>query len=250
MRVYHWKPDRGENFGDYLSVVILRALGVKPEPPVADEPSLFAIGAILSTHHYRAAEASKVIVWGSGAGQWSADDPPLDFRAVRGPITRDLFRLPVETPLGDPALLLPDLVRVSPVPVATMLYVNHVGADPAITPDWADASVDTRLTGPNAYAEALAIVARIAAAKFVAADSLHGAIVAQAYGVPWAPCSTWGQRPTLKWYDWLAYLGVPPPDSFTVDADDAKAWWNRCGRTGRVRDLKPLLDAFPRGGLS
>jgi hypothetical protein len=100
VKTHYWSPDKGENYGDVLGLVVLRALGIKPEPPVAGEPCLFAVGAILGAHHYRSACASSVVVWGSGIDNRSDSEAPLDFRAVRGPIARDTFRLPADTPIG------------------------------------------------------------------------------------------------------------------------------------------------------
>jgi hypothetical protein len=97
---------------------------------------------------------------------------------------------------------------------------------------------------------ALALVARIAAARFVASESLHGCILAAAYGVPWAPCSVrWGHLKIdwpAKHNDWLAYLGVHPIRQYTTSLADARQWWERYGRLGRIRDTRPLLDAFPQ----
>ena len=56
--------------------------------------------------------------------------------------------------------------------------------------------------------------------------SLHGAILAQAYGVPWA-----------------AYLGIPL--IFVADRNAGMRWWQTTGVQGSIRDIEPLLAAFP-----
>jgi hypothetical protein len=245
VRLYHWKPEgRGENWGDYLAVVILRALGVEPEPPEPGEPCLFACGSILSPSHYESCRPSRAVVWGSGGGFPSPGDPPLDFRAVRGPLTAGVFGLGDGVPLGDPALLLPELVKLPDVRNAGTLYVAHVG-DPEEYPDWAGAAVHTRVAGE---ADALTLAGRVASADFVATASLHGAIVAHAYGTPWGPCSVHGQQVSFKWDDWLSYLGLPALEGeLPSSLAGARLWWDRHGRHGRGRDVGPLADAFPAG---
>ena len=86
-------------------------------------------------------------------------------------------------------------------------------------------------------------VARIIGARFVLTGSLHGAILAQAYGVPWAAYDDGFVDSPPKWSDWAAYLGVEI--AFTKTLTEGRAWWESQGRRGRVRSLKPLLASFP-----
>ncbi len=244
MKLYRWRPSTGENLGDWLSVPILRALGYTPEPPQPGEPCLFAVGTILHPVHYEAARAERVVVWGSGATPLFPPGVELDVRAVRGPISRALLGLPDDVPTGDPALLLPQLVNL-PAPPATgeVLYVNH------ITPPAGELPGAVAVSAHVTAEAALPLVARIAAAQFVASESLHGCLLAAAYGVPWSFCSSrWSARPinwTGKHNDWLCYLGVPPIRSVPGSLAEARAWWERTGRHARLPPTDRLLGAFP-----
>lgn len=249
--LYRWRPKVGENLGDFLSVPILRAMGYEPVAPVTGQPCLTCIGSILHPNHYGWSGASRLVVYGSGIGNNSA--PPagvtLDFRAVRGPITQRLFRLPDDIPLGDPALLLPRFMP--PIPPSRFdghtIYINHIGTQPPNVPPGFNEGLSAHTTEDTWQM----LVARIAAASFVASESLHGCIVAAAYGVPWAPMSVreeaqWCEiGAAAKWQDWLEYLGLPHLPAFPKTLDDAWRWWESVGRHGRVRDLEPLLKAFP-----
>lgn len=242
LRMYRWKPAQdAENFGDCLSIPLLRALGIEPLEPVPGEPCLFAVGSILSEGHYRACGASRVIVWGSGGGVPAPRRCPLDVRAVRGPLTVETFCLSPDTVLGDPALLLPDLLPLPSVPPSGVVYVPHV-SNPPIQPEWADRTIPTRIQ----LEDVPVVAAGIASARFVATASLHGAIVAQAYGVPWGPCSMQGIRPSFKWCDWLRYLGLDRITQFPTDLIGARTWWEQHGRYGRVGEFRRLLDVLPR----
>jgi hypothetical protein len=83
----------------------------------------------------------------------------------------------------------------------------------------------------------------IAGADFVLTVSLNGAILAQAYGVPWAAYDDGYIDAPPKWYDWAAYLGVNL--EFVTNLAQGERWWARSGCHGGVRDLAPLLAAFP-----
>jgi len=86
-------------------------------------------------------------------------------------------------------------------------------------------------------------VERIAGAAFVLTGSLHGAILAQAYGVPWAAYDDGYIDAPAKWQDWAAYLGVRL--AFVADLAAGQQWWQSEGNRGALRDLEPLLAAFP-----
>lgn len=239
-----WTPHGGGvNVGDWLTVPIVRALGREPAPPVTGGACLFAVGTTLHPDHYRASGAGRVVVWGAGSGDGDPRADLLDVRAVRGPRTAAALGLPAGVPLGDPALLLPRLVpTLPPADSCHVLYVRHCGTPADVRPDWADAH--TSMRAPEAGA--LGVVAAIAAAGFVVTESLHGAIVAHAYGVPWAPAP--GRPLGAKWADWLAYLGLPIDSRPAGDGlAGARGWWAAVGRHGRGRDLGPLLAAFPGG---
>lgn len=245
MRIYYWQPSYYENFGDYLNVPLLQALGHEPEVPMAGEPCLFAIGSILHSSHYRHCPGRPLTVWGSGLG--NMDRPPVGtrFLAVRGPLTRELLELPDSVPLGDPALLLPQLINPLPKPLASgeVLYINHCSAPFPFCMEGCDAGLATLLQSEKI----MPLVARIAAASFVASESLHGCIVAAAYGVPWAFASyRWRQDfsgPT-KITDWMQYLGLPPLRFAAATLSEAKFWWQKVGRHGKLQDTRPLLDGF------
>lgn len=203
-----WRPNDGNrNFGDELSraVVckILADLGI--EPPAARRTSrrLLAVGSLL--HHARAGDT----VWGSGAISAGWRRPrgktKLDIRAVRGPLTaREVERqgLPYPCIHGDPALLLPEL------------FPGRFGAnrhgETVIVPHFFDLAVlppDPRTVSPFDPWERC--VERIAGAEFVVSGSLHGLIVADAFGVParWLRLSDRADR--FKFDDYAQATGRP-----------------------------------------
>jgi hypothetical protein len=82
--------------------------------------------------------------------------------------------------------------------------------------------------------------------KFVLTGSLHGAILAQAYGVPWAAYDDGYVDVPEKWYDWADYLRIRI--AFVSDLRTGLDWWRATGHCGQLRDTAPLLAAFPYRG--
>jgi succinoglycan biosynthesis protein ExoV len=64
------------------------------------------------------------------------------------------------------------------------------------------------------------VIAKIAAARLVLTESLHGAILADTYGIPWSVFATSGNFGSTKFLDWclsldidFSFTYVPPPDA-------------------------------------
>lgn len=66
------------------------------------------------------------------------------------------------------------------------------------------------------------VIRSIATAEFVLADSLHGAIIAQSFGVPWAAHEGARGRVPTRWADWFGFIGVEP--AFSADARAGMEW--------------------------
>ena len=183
VKLFHWQPSNGSrNFGDHLSKIVVSAVGMMQGVTLDDEVKtaqrLFGIGSILHYAH------GGDVIWGSGInGKVASGDIParqLDIRAVRGPKTAARLRdmgMSVPDVFGDPALLVPRLFkdRFVPTPNRDYVIVPNLHDLPLVTDQ-------TRLVSPlwgwNRCIE------EILSAKFVIASSLHGLILAEAFGVP------------------------------------------------------------------
>lgn len=165
------------NFGDLISPVILREMcGVEPVRVSANfRGKVLGAGSILN------AARPDDVVWGSG----SIQDRPLDgrgitFSAVRGPRTRALVTGDVPERFGDPGILMP------------MIYEPKQGDhryEVALVPHYKDKDV---LTMNDSNVVEIDIedtnwkrtIDLIVACDVVVSSSLHGIIVAEAYGIP------------------------------------------------------------------
>jgi hypothetical protein len=159
--------------------------------------------------------------------------------AVRGPISRDLLHLPDSVAIGDPALLTPRIHEPSPAPHATVRYFTHY-ANSERVPVPAPVEICTTRMPP------LAAVDLIVASGFVFTESLHVAILAHAYGVPWAWSFNRHRAGVLKWYDWMLSAGLEPRAFHNTQLADARHWARAQARARPLYDRERLLDAFPR----
>ncbi len=243
VELFFWRPDDGTvNFGDYLSLVIVDQCLRHNRYTLADETRrqmrMFAIGSIL--HYAR----NDDVIWGSGInGRAGQDDlnrrvQRLDVRAVRGPRTQEILRrrgLSVPDVFGDPALLLPHLFpgRFRPRPVRPWVFVPNLH-DLALV-DHASAHVASPLGSWNRRIEA------ILEAELVLASSLHGIVVAEAYGIPARYVRLSSGEAEFKYRDY--YEGTGRFDvAFASSLEEAR----EMGGAARLNfDHQALMDAFP-----
>lgn len=201
VELFHWNPlrpsrkgfvgklfqkSRVNNFGDLLGPVIVREVVKRSgrptrQPNTHPEHRLFSIGSVL---HFA---ADSDTVWGTGVNGKIAPDRhsfnELDIRAVRGPLTREFLRQKgIASPkiFGDPGLLINDLWG------RDFFYVDSKRSNVLVVPNLNDFPShdpsDIRVLNPQSPLEEC--IQRIASSDFVVGSSLHGIIIAEAFGIP------------------------------------------------------------------
>lgn len=181
---YHPKPIAGliprpANLGDALSPIIVKAV-LAERAPAASHPAprrLLAIGSVLNHAD------TGTVLWGTGfnskKGRASYTFDSLDPRAVRGPRTKAfLARFGVEAPAvyGDPGLLISRYFpRTSPAD-REYIVIPHYNESAGKFGD--HPTLSTRGGNVRRFADG------ICRARFVVSSSLHGIVVAEAYGIP------------------------------------------------------------------
>ena len=192
LAVWAWS-DGVLNFGDELGPHILTRLGyeVIRVEHMADA-DLLAAGSLLEAAAVDARPGT--IVWGSGlmhAG--TADLSRLDVRAVRGPLTAAAIGQRV--PTCDPGSLVPLLYKRSRVRHGIGVVRHYV--DDREYP-WADIVIDASWPVEE-------VIAAIGSCRKIASSSLHGLIVAAAWGIPTLRLHHHEVAGgDFKWSDWFA----------------------------------------------
>lgn len=184
----YWQSKRGvPNFGDDLSKVIVSLMlstkGLTLDDEAWHQTQLLAIGSII---HFA---ENGAVVWGSGINGKIPESElrfrALDVRAVRGPRTADMLGsrgIQVPEVFGDPALLLPQLApsrfsRKSRFSAVFVPNLNDVLHDEKIA-----LPSDVPLISPMQSWHK--VICAILEADFVVSSSLHGLVIAEAYGIP------------------------------------------------------------------
>ena len=207
MRVFYWQSAQG-NFGDDLNLWLWDFLlpGFRNVHP---EVLLVGVGTVLN-RELLPAEGRKLVI-GSGFGYGAlpdvADRRAWDLRCVRGPLTAEKLSLDPALGVIDPAALVADMPEFSNLPKTTdAVFVPHWRS--TLDGLWPLASKVAGLTYVSPCQEAKSVVRAIAQARLVVAESMHAAILADAFRIPWVAVTTSPVINAFKWRDWTASLGL------------------------------------------
>lgn len=246
-------PIDGGNFGDTLNTMVWDRL-FPDLTRLKEEMLVYGIGTLLDGRHDR---SRKKIVLGSGIGEadTAMPDPNWDFRWVRGPLSAHEFGLPCELALGDPAVLWPALQAgcggSSDGPIGLIPHYRTWDSF-----DWVQVAADAGMVAINPRQSPDDVVAQLKGCSRIMAESLHGAICADAMAIPWAPCVLAHRFNEFKWRDWLATVNrsltpMVADRPLVRSISQPKALANRLARWVRYKEhtrhpaLRPVAPATP-----
>jgi len=171
VKAYWWRGHR--NFGDLLTPLLLQGLaGIDTEWTPAADADLIAVGSI-ATHIPRGWSG---IVYGTGKPRQNEhiDLSKAKVLALRGQLTAAGSGAAPGYVLGDPGLLVSLLPGITPSEDIPVGIVAH----------WEDRNLGTRWKGEliDVEGDPLEVISQIASCKRVISSSLHGIVVADAFG--------------------------------------------------------------------
>lgn len=196
---------QANNFGDDLNPWLWPRLA----PELVEERSdrlFLGIGTILNR---KIPAGPRKFVFGTG---WDGErpvrmGPEWRIHGVRGPLTAAGLGLPAETALSDPGLLVRRFVKRPPGAtgrgVAFMPHHCSVGAV-----EWKPLCEARGLAYIDPEQPVDKVLPAIDGCRVLLAEAMHGAIVADALGVPWIPVRISGRINEFKWRDWCSSLGL------------------------------------------
>jgi pyruvyltransferase len=238
-----------KNFGDTLSPLLIEGLSGKKvfrvNPVFYKKPHLMAVGSILE----RARSFS--MIWGSGLISKDAMciEKPKHIYAVRGPDTRKrLLENNIDCPevYGDPALLIP---RVYSPPIKKKYRLGIIPHFVDQDSSWLKTLNDPDILIIDVLQKSpLRFIDELLSCERIAASSLHGLIVADAYGIPsvWLKFSDDISGGSFKFIDYFKSVGRKDREPLTVLSETTvTAIEDQFYDYKTDIDLDALFNAFP-----
>jgi succinoglycan biosynthesis protein ExoV len=228
------------NFGDDLNQWLWRRL-LGDVCSVADDDVLFVgIGTILDKN---LPPARVTVVFGAGVGYTSAPpdisthSPRWRIYGVRGPLTARALNFDQRFAMTDPAILLATLREFSGLDRSGVVFIPHWKS--VRYGNWQTICNELGIEFVDPCRESKSVVRRIATAEKVIAESMHAAIVADTFRVPWIPVALSREVSPFKWVDWalsmdLSYRPVclPPSDGIELVRNAMLKWSVHCNAGG------------------
>ncbi|MEZ2128508.1 MULTISPECIES: polysaccharide pyruvyl transferase family protein [unclassified Sinorhizobium] len=207
MKPFYWESAHG-NFGDDLNLWLWDFL-IPGFREVHEETLLVGVGTVLNTA-LLASGIHKLVI-GSGFGYGTlpdmSDKAEWDVRCVRGPLTAQKIGLPAEYGIIDPAVMVAEMPEFKNLPKSgKKTFVPHW--ESAMAGLWPEICRTVGLSYLDPRGEATSVIREIAQSSLIVAESMHGAILADAFRVPWIAVSTSRSINSFKWNDWTQTVGV------------------------------------------
>lgn len=256
MTPFYWESAHG-NFGDDLNLWLWDFL-LPGFRDVADDVLLVGVGTVLNAALLP--RVGRKLVIGSGFGYGEAPDttgPDWDVRALRGPLTAEKFGYDPAFGIVDPAVMVTDMQAFQDIPkTGGTVFVPHW--ESTIGGLWPQLCSLAGMSYVDPCGEAKHVIRQIAGADLVIAESMHAAILADAFRVPWVAVSTSESINSFKWNDWAKSLGLtyaPRRIALSSRAEaitkGARFWGvDYAGRSHEAPDGNVLFEESPKTGPS
>jgi Polysaccharide pyruvyl transferase len=196
------------NLGDILNPYVIEKLTGMPPVMSPRGVGALVIGSVIKF----AREGTKV--WGAGTPRMTDElHPHADYRAVRGPLTRQLVLKSggvCAEVYGDPAWFMPRIYNPTVAKDSALGLIRHIShADRSIKIDGVK-EISVERVGDE---EIEAFVRELVSCERIISTSLHGVILAHAYGIPaeWAAFLDSGKQIAgdgTKFQDYFRSVGI------------------------------------------
>lgn len=237
MTPFYWQSEHG-NFGDDLNLWLWDFLlpGFRDRDP---DVLLVGVGTVLNRVLLPAGGKKLVVGSGFGYGELPdfSDRSEWDIRCVRGPLTAGKLGLDPTLGIVDPAVMVADMPEFQGLPkTGRTIFVPHW--ESTVGGIWQEVCRSAAVGYVDPCGEAKSVIRAIAQAQLVIAESMHAAILADAFRVPWIAVSTSPSINDFKWRDWATSLGVtyrpqrmPVSTRAEANAKGARFWGMDLTRT-------------------
>jgi pyruvyltransferase len=238
------------NLGDILNPVLVQYISGRKARPIISKycqyDHLFGIGSIFHRVQNRS------IVWGSGVISQDSKivSKPKKITAVRGPLSRKkLMEEGIECPevYGDPALLLPRYYHKTISKKYKLGIVPHYVDKKNAWIEKINSEKDIAIIDVQ-NPQPLEVIDQMLECESIASSSLHGLILADAYGIAsvWIEFSKLITGGHFKFMDYYASIGKHDEEAMVItEKTSAKQLLDAAKTKALDIDLDQLLAAFP-----
>ncbi|PRD48209.1 polysaccharide pyruvyl transferase family protein [Sphingobacterium haloxyli] len=246
----------GRNFGDALNMTLVKYLSRRDTFPsrflkqtaYKEDTSYAVIGSICQWSR------PQTIIWGAGfiSDAFKTKDfvKPSQVLAVRGPLSRAIYQANgIDCPAcyGDPALLLPLIYNPTIEPIYEYGIIPHYV-------DWESPWVNRYRAQKNVLVVNIMIgdnhelfVKQLKSCRNIITSSLHGLILAQAYGIP--VCAVKFSESVMggefKFTDYLLSVGKTPKERINLFEQEILIEELPYDHESIQIDLAPLIEVCP-----
>ena len=157
------------------------------------------------------ADASRKIVCGAGYVPYYHKAPNLqegqwDVAFVRGPITAKRLNLAPELAIGDAGTLVRTQINTARKSGERISFMPHWESMEA--GNWEEVCHEAGIHLIDPRKPVVKVIDELLSSKLLVTEAMHGAIVADAFRIPWVPVLPLNAVHREKWYDWAATLDL------------------------------------------
>lgn len=206
------KVHSSSNFGDDINPFLLGKL-LTPSLIARDDVCVMGIGTLINDENIKAlSRFSRKLIFSSGVGYGgftSELDASWEVICVRGPKTADALSLERDKAVCDGAVLLsnyfdivPDSKRRTPV-----IFIPHIKTHWAAGEELKKVAKRVGMTYLPPDLPANDFIDKVANARLIVTEAMHGAILADTMRVPWIAVGL-HEHNRFKWEDWFSSIGL------------------------------------------
>ena len=246
----HYYRDEFGNFGDDLNPWLWPRL-LPDLLHAQSDAALVGIGTIVND----ILPAGPKIIVGSGVGYGVVPRLTEEWAVhfVRGPGTARALGLPASFAITDPAHLITQFIRPQVRGRGTLYIPHHVSA---MLADWRSVATAAGMQYVDPASGVMSVVQAIRGARLVVTSAMHGAILADAFRVPWIRVRAYPHLNDFKWQDWGDSLELDTTAHVLPELHDQSAStlgntvvrvtraWQRSGRPHRTSPVSvPAIES-------
>jgi succinoglycan biosynthesis protein ExoV len=227
------------NFGDDLNDWLLPKLMPEVINDKPDDGLFVGIGSLIDEN---IPDNSRVIIFGTGYGYGKLPGSiPKSWHiyGVRGLLSVKKLGLDPEMAIGDAAILTRTVDLPRTPGCHAVSFMPHW--ESAVLGAWPEVCGETGVNFIDPRGEVDLVLQAIRSSRLMISTSMHGAIIADAFRVPWIAVRPFGGRHGEKWHDWasaldtdIAFVELP-----ASTLDEAIHSWSPKMRD-RIRRLWPI----------